>query len=400
MRGSLAPRRASAAASARAGPRRPASLDLPLAVDPVTVSIVVSAPREQVFDYLQDIANHAEFTDHYLVDWHLTRMDSVGRGAGARFRVKAPGNRFSWGDVTFVEVEPPAPDRRGRAHRQEQPHPHARRLRARAAAAGSTRVRFTFQTAPATLSDRLMRGARRALVDAAQERSARCTGCAGSSSEGEGRGQASDCRRRIDCRVACPAALRKRSLARSCPRWPLLALSACGDSHTRVTTGTYAGESGANAPYLNVGPLIYEVQLSRELNPYNNEDAAYLEGLDASQRASSNPARSGSRSSCRSTTTTQRALPPRQRSRSATRRKTSTRPIVPSETNLFAYRAGLVPPKARSRRPARSPRRSGSQGELLLYKIADRLARQPAARAEDRRPRKNRRSRPSAELDV
>ena len=76
-------------------------------MDPVTVSIIVSAPREQVFDYLQDIANHPEFTDHYLVDWHLTRIDSVGLGAGARFRVKAPGNRFSWGDVTFVEVERP-----------------------------------------------------------------------------------------------------------------------------------------------------------------------------------------------------------------------------------------------------------------------------------------------------
>ena len=73
----------------------------------MSVSIVVSAPREQVFDYLQDIANHAEFTDHYLVDWHLTRIDSVGRGAGARFHVKAPGNRFSWGDVTFVEVDRP-----------------------------------------------------------------------------------------------------------------------------------------------------------------------------------------------------------------------------------------------------------------------------------------------------
>ena len=59
----------------------------------------------------------------------------------------------------------------------------------------------------------------------------------------------------------------------------VFALGACGDSHTRVTTGTYAGESGANAPYLNVGPLVYEVQLSRELNPSNIEDAAYLQGL-------------------------------------------------------------------------------------------------------------------------
>ena len=69
------------------------------------MSIVVSAPREEVFDYLQDIANHPQFTDHYLVDWRLTRIDSVGRGAGARFVSRRTGDRFSWGDVTFSEVE-------------------------------------------------------------------------------------------------------------------------------------------------------------------------------------------------------------------------------------------------------------------------------------------------------
>src|ERR1700684_3729964 len=63
-----------------------------------------------------------------------------------------------------------------------------------------------------------------------------------------------------------------------------LALGAGGDSHTRITTGTYAGESGVNAPYLDVGPLVYEVQLSRELNPYDSEDATYLEGLTPAQR--------------------------------------------------------------------------------------------------------------------
>jgi len=127
-------------------------------VDPVTVSIVVSAPRERVFDYLQDIANHPEFTDHYLVDWHLTRMDSVGRGAGARFRVKAPGNRFSWADVTFSEVERP--------HRIVEVGRTGKNNRIRTlglyelapAAAGGTRVRFTLETVPATFSDRLMEG--------------------------------------------------------------------------------------------------------------------------------------------------------------------------------------------------------------------------------------------------
>jgi uncharacterized protein YndB with AHSA1/START domain len=132
-------------------------------VDPVSVSILVSAPREKVFDYLQDIANHSEFTDHYLVDWRLTRIDSVGRGAGARFRIKAPGNRFSWADVTFVEVDPPyrivEVGRTGKNNRIRMLGVYE----LAPATAGATRVRFTLETVPATLSDRLMErlGARR-----------------------------------------------------------------------------------------------------------------------------------------------------------------------------------------------------------------------------------------------
>ncbi|HEY3959005.1 MAG TPA: SRPBCC family protein [Solirubrobacteraceae bacterium] len=122
----------------------------------MTVSIVVDAPRERIFDYLQDIANHSEFTDHYLVDWRLTRIDSVGRGAGARFRVKAPGNRFSWADVTFAEVERP--------HRIVEVGRGGKNNRIRTlgvyelapAAHDTTRVRYTLETEPAKLSDRLM----------------------------------------------------------------------------------------------------------------------------------------------------------------------------------------------------------------------------------------------------
>jgi uncharacterized protein YndB with AHSA1/START domain len=76
-------------------------------VDPVTVSVVISRPIEEVYEYLADIANHAEFTDHFLVDWHLTREDSYGVGAGARFRIKMKGNRFPWMDVTIAEAQAP-----------------------------------------------------------------------------------------------------------------------------------------------------------------------------------------------------------------------------------------------------------------------------------------------------
>jgi uncharacterized protein YndB with AHSA1/START domain len=160
-------------------------------MDPVTVSILVDAPREQVFDYLQDIANHPEFTDHYLVDWHLTREDSVGRGAGARFRVTAPGNRFSWGDVTFAEVDRP--------HRIVEVGRTGKNNRIRTlgvyelsqGAGGGTRVRFTLETEPSTLADRLLEslGARgwlrrknmkamrrlRSVVESGERRGARVT---------------------------------------------------------------------------------------------------------------------------------------------------------------------------------------------------------------------------------
>ena len=127
-------------------------------MDPVTVSTVVSVPREQVFDYLQDIANHAEFTDHYLVDWHLTRIDSIGRGAGARFHAKVRGNRYSWADVTFAEVERP--------HRIVEVGRTGKDNRIRTLGIwelsvgvhGTTRVRFTLETVPATFTDRLVEG--------------------------------------------------------------------------------------------------------------------------------------------------------------------------------------------------------------------------------------------------
>jgi uncharacterized protein YndB with AHSA1/START domain len=125
-------------------------------VDPVSVSINIGAPREQIFDYLEDLANHSQFTDHYLVDWHLTRERSVGLGAGARFRVKAPGNRFSWADVTLAEVQRP--------HRIVERGRTGKGNRVRTlgvyelapAPGGTTRVSFTTETEPATLSDRIM----------------------------------------------------------------------------------------------------------------------------------------------------------------------------------------------------------------------------------------------------
>jgi hypothetical protein len=76
-------------------------------VDPVTVSVTIDRPREEVFEYLADIANHPEFSDHYLEKWRLTRTDSFGVGAGARYRLKRRFNRYAWEDITLVDASGP-----------------------------------------------------------------------------------------------------------------------------------------------------------------------------------------------------------------------------------------------------------------------------------------------------
>jgi uncharacterized protein YndB with AHSA1/START domain len=125
-------------------------------VEPFTVTATIAKPREQVFEYLADIANHPEFTDHYLVDWHLTRVDTYGAGAGARFRVKAPLNRFAWADMTLAELQPPYRIvERGRGGKFNR----IRMVGTYTLSPGpgdTTRVQYTYETEPSQLSDKLM----------------------------------------------------------------------------------------------------------------------------------------------------------------------------------------------------------------------------------------------------
>jgi hypothetical protein len=147
-----------------------------------------------------------------------------------------------------------------------------------------------------------------------------------------------------------------------------LALGACGDSHSRVTTGTYAGESGANAPYLDVGPLTYEVQLSRELSPYNLEDAAYLQGLTAAQQK----LEPGQEWFGVFMQVYNNSSQPHPASESVTISDTQNNvysPVVPGPTNPFAYRGGIIPATGRLPEPSSTAANGPTQGVLLLYKI-------------------------------
>jgi uncharacterized protein YndB with AHSA1/START domain len=73
---------------------------------PVSAEIEIDAPREEVFATIGDLARRPSFTDHFLTDFHLTRIESSGIGAGARFRVSLP-LRSVWMDTAIVELEEP-----------------------------------------------------------------------------------------------------------------------------------------------------------------------------------------------------------------------------------------------------------------------------------------------------
>ncbi len=148
----------------------------------------------------------------------------------------------------------------------------------------------------------------------------------------------------------------------------VFALSACGDSHTRVTTGTYAGESGANAPYLNVGPLIYEVQLSRELNPANSEDATYLQGLTPAERKIE-PGQEWFAVFMQVYNNSNQSYPAATSLTISDTQNNVYTPIEPSEINQFAYRAGPVAPKNQIPEPGTIADDDPAQGLVLLYKI-------------------------------
>lgn len=72
---------------------------------PVTVSIEVPQPVEEVFDYLAVLANHEAFLDHFLVDWKFSGPRR-GVGAKAEARASAPMSQ-DWTDFEIVEVEEP-----------------------------------------------------------------------------------------------------------------------------------------------------------------------------------------------------------------------------------------------------------------------------------------------------
>lgn len=76
-------------------------------MDPVVVSATVAKPREEVFDHLDLLANHASFLDHMYKKWTYSGPPR-GVGAKGQATVVAPGSNEV---AEFELVESQSPER-------------------------------------------------------------------------------------------------------------------------------------------------------------------------------------------------------------------------------------------------------------------------------------------------
>ena len=124
-------------------------------MNPVEHETHIDMPRAEVFAYLADIARWPEFTDHFLLHWHLTSEETVGQGAGGRFRMHRKLDRYSWADLTFADVQS-----RGRILARGRIGKFNRSRWIVVVEvddeAGGSRVRLSVETAPKLPTDRLM----------------------------------------------------------------------------------------------------------------------------------------------------------------------------------------------------------------------------------------------------
>ena len=140
-----------------------------------------------------------------------------------------------------------------------------------------------------------------------------------------------------------------------------LALGACGNKEERTL------QAATEAEYVDVGPLKYQVQISRLLNPTSVEDRAYLVDLPAGQDLGA--ADEWFAVFMRVENETDSPQPVADQYEIVDTEDNKYRPVQFGPKNVFVYRAGMV--GAKQILPlADSPSGQASiQGAMLLFKI-------------------------------
>ena len=140
-----------------------------------------------------------------------------------------------------------------------------------------------------------------------------------------------------------------------------LALGACGNKTAKTLHGPTEGE------YIDVGPLKYQVQISRLLNPYDPEDRGYLVDLPAGQSLGADGQWFGV--FMRVENDGKGQAPTAQDYEIVDTQDNIYKPITMGPKNVFAYRATTLGAKQVLPQPDSSAAENTIQGALLLFKI-------------------------------
>ncbi len=134
---------------------------------PLRNTIEVPYPREDVYDFLDVMANHEPFTNHMLREWEYSGPD---RGVGSKARIKVSmGGRTDTIDMEVVSAERPAKiveQNIGAGGRRIANGTYT----LTALPSGSTRITFEYSWHQAPLSERLASPLVRAVMRRGNER--------------------------------------------------------------------------------------------------------------------------------------------------------------------------------------------------------------------------------------
>ncbi|HEX2358817.1 MAG TPA: SRPBCC family protein [Solirubrobacterales bacterium] len=117
---------------------------------PISLDITIDAPRERVFEMICDLALRPRWTDHFVSDFRLSRLEASGVGAAARFRVDAPGGIRYMETVIASARRPHAIVEQGRGGRWDHVAIIAR-WELSAGMAAPTELTLTFATEPRSM---------------------------------------------------------------------------------------------------------------------------------------------------------------------------------------------------------------------------------------------------------
>lgn len=155
----------------------------------------------------------------------------------------------------------------------------------------------------------------------------------------------------------------RRPLALTLTLLALPLLAACGDKHETITRGETEGA------YLDVGELTYQVQISRILNPNDNEDQAYLVDLPA-EEAELSPDQTWFAVFMLVQNLGEEPYDAAVDFEIHDTQENVFTPVTIGEDNVFAYRGGTVEPGSTLPEPNTAARNNPSvQGALLLFKV-------------------------------